>query len=843
MRKLFFFLPSLFFLSFALAQQETIVTGRVIEKGKPEPLPFVSIHFKGTQSGTTTDFDGYFKMRTTASVDSIIVSYVGYKTKRIRIQRGTAQKITIELEPNAHEFNEVVIKPGVNPALRIIRNAQRNREKYDQSQLQSFEYDCYSKVDVSMNNVSEEMKNNPVFRPLRSLFDTAHQMKNEDGKYILPLVVTEVHSRYYTHNNPDLNKEIIIASNQKGFGINQGSYVADLLGASTLQFNFNQNWIRILGKDFISPIATGSNTYYIYTLLDSMEIDGMKCYKIKLNLRREEDLGFLGTIWITDSTFALKQLHLEISPTANINFIDRLKILQEMIPTDAGPWLPSKTRMIFDVAQLTKNSSGFIAKMYRAHNNVVVNKPKPAAFFDVTIDKEDQLTEAGDAYWDTVRTEPFSSVEKQMISMIDSVQNIPVVKTYIDIVRIVTEGFYRRGKIDYGPYVFFIGYNEVERLRFRVGFRTNFFFSKRWTYQGYVAYGTNDGRFKYGVGAEYLVSRRKWTSVSLYHKDDYDILGITDINNNQLQRNNAASNVFAAINLGARMARINRSIEYRFNFMSQLRRDWSYRFGLTRSYFQPMGNFAFAYLKNPDLPETPENVSEEFNTTSAIGELRWAYKENMVVRNNRRIRLARSRWPELTFTYVQGIKGLLGGEFDYQKTQLNITHHVTTGFLGNADYSITVGKIFGQLPYPILQVPRGNAIFFYNDINYSLMNLYEFVANEYTEFIYVQHFEGLFTNRIPVINKWKLRNFAVVKAAYGHLTAADKALLPKSNTDRSGRTLSPVREFKNEPYVEVGYGFENILRLFSISAIHRLTYLDNPDVRKWGINVGLKVDF
>jgi hypothetical protein len=843
MRKTLLVISFCFLASLVVAQQETVINGRVLEKGKPEPLPFVSVQFKGNKAGTTTNFDGYFTLRTNVAVDSLIVSYIGYKTKRIKVQRGKVQKLIIELETDAHEFREVVIKPGINPALRIIRNAQRNREKYDQSQLTSFEYDCYSKVDVSMNNVSEEMKNNPVFRPLRTLFDTVNQLKNEDGKYILPLVVTEVHSRYYAHNNPDQNKEVIIASNQKGFGINQGSYVADLLGASTLQFNFNQNWIRILGKDFISPIATGGNSYYIYTLVDSMDIDGMKCYKIKLNLRREEDLGFLGTIWITDSTFALKQLQLQISPSANINFIDRLKIQQEMLPTDAGPWLPSKTRMIFDVAQLTKNSSGFIAKMYRANENIVVNKPKPPSFFDITIDKEDQLTEAGDAYWDTVRTEPFSNVEKQMINMIDSVQNVPVVKTYIDIVRIITEGFYRKGKIDYGPYVFFIGYNEVERLRFRVGFRTNFFFSKRWTYQGYLAYGTNDGRFKYGVGAEYLVSRRKWTSLSFFHKDDYDILGITDLNNNQLQRNNAASNVFAAINLGARMARINRSIDYRINFMSQLSRDWSYRIGFNRSYFQPIGVFVFAYLKNPEQPETPDNLAENFTTASAIGELRWAYKENMVVRNNRRIRLARSRWPEFTFTYIQGIKGLLGGEFDYRKTQLNITHHVTTGFLGNADYSITVGKIFGQLPYPLLQVPRGNPIFFYNDVNFSLMNLYEFVADEYTEFIYVQHFEGLFTNRIPVINKWKLRNFAVVKAAYGHLTEADKALLPESNVNRNGRVLSPVNEYKNEPYVEVGYGFENIFRLFSLSSIHRLTYLNNQNVRRWGINVGLKVDF
>jgi hypothetical protein len=275
--------------------------------------------------------------------------------------------------------------------------------------------------------------------------------------------------------------------------------------------------------------------------------------------------------------------------------------------------------------------------------------------------------------------------------------------------------------------------------------------------------------------------------------------------------------------------------------MHQYNRDWSYRIGLTRGHFEPLGNFVFAYIPNPDLSASNGNIAEEYNYTAATAELRFAFKENIVVRNNQRMRLARSRWPEFTFAYTRGIKNLLGGNFNYDKLQINVTHHFATGLLGNADYSITVGKTLGRLPYTMLEVPRGNATFLYNDINFSLMNLYEFVADEYSQIMYVQHFEGLFFNRIPLLKKWKLRNFALVKAAYGHLTDANRQFLPE--TDSQGRALSPVYTFGNKPYAEVGYGVENIFRLLTLGMIHRISYLNNDDIRKWSLNMGLRIQF
>ncbi|MES2558537.1 MAG: DUF5686 family protein [Bacteroidota bacterium] len=826
-----------------IAQEETVVTGRIMEKGKAEPIPFVSIGFKGTKIGATSDFEGNFTIRTILPVDSIIVSYVGYKTARLKVVPGQKQFLKIELAENTNDLLEVVIRPGENPALRIIKRAQEMRDRNDSRKLAACEYDNYTKIDVSMDNISEKMRNNKLFKPIKGLFDTANQIKNEEGKYILPIMISETFSRFYQNNDPSISKEIIKASSITGFGVEQGSYIIDMLGGSLLQFNFNQNWLRLLGKDFISPIASGSNSYYIYTLRDSTFIDGLKCYQIQLNLRREEDLGFIGTMWITDSTYAIKRIQVELSPSANINFIERLKVQQEMIRTGKGPWVPYKTRLIVDVAQLSANTSSFIAKMYRTNSNYILNQKKPPEFFDVQIERDYESTERDSNYWDTLRTEPFTTTEKQMFTMIDSVKNLPAVKTYLDIVRLVLEGYYRRGKVDIGPYLLFVGYNEVQGMRFRLGLRTNMMFSKHWVFRPYIAYGFKDEKVKYGLGIDYVLSRKKWCIASIQFKDDYDIIGVTDVNqNNTLQVNNGMSNLFAALSFGAPGTRINRTMEVQANFIKQMNRDWTYRVGLQHTYFEPVGSFVFAYEKNPHRGSSrPPMLAESFRFTAASFELRYAYKELMVIRGSQRFRMTMPKAPAFTFLYTRGFRNLLGGDFDYDKFQLNISQHITTGFLGNADFSFTIGKIFGRLPYPMLDVPRGNPTVIYSDKNYSLMSLYEFVADEYSQASYIQHFEGLFTNRIPLLRKWRLRNFGAIKMAYGHITDQNKLILPATNSE--GRALSPVYQYRNEPYTEVAYGFENIFKFISISSVHRLTYLSNKDARKWGLNVGISIVF
>ncbi len=828
-------------ITFVQAQQ-TIITGKVIERSTNEPLPFVTVGLKGTKFGTTTDFEGNFKLTTSAAADSLVFTFIGFKTQTVFIQSGKTNNLLIKLEPTSNTLKETVIRPKENPALRIVNQAVDRRKYNDVNLLDAYECESYNKTDVSLNNISEKMKKNKLLQPLKAMFDTANQMKNEDGKYIIPIFISETQSKYYYNKNINRGKEIILANSLIGFGVKEGSYIVDMLGSSLIQFNFSDNRIRFLAKDFVSPVSSSCHNYYWYTMYDSVMIDGMKCYEVNFKLKRESDLGFNGTMWIADSSFAIRRIYCEISKNANLNFIDRLKIQQEQLPTAAGPWLPMKTRLIVELSRFTDNTTGFVAKMYRSNNNVVVNKIRPETFYDTPIERETVDLEQDSSYWQKVRPEKISATEQRMFNQIDSMKRLPIVKTYTEVIRILTEGYYRLEKFEIGPYIYMLNFNNVEGIRTRMGLRTTQKFSKKWFFNGYLAYGFKDEKFKYGGGIDYIVNQKHWTTLGVSFKNDNDILGVSDPSSTPMQAFGSGGNyTLATLNMGAALSRINQTIDYRLVWLRQMHRDWTIRMSIQNTYFKPLGDFYFAYKIDDQKPATVDNLRHTFTYTAARIDLRFAYKEILIPRGIQRIRLKLATAPVTTLTYMRGIGGFAEGDFSFDRLQLNFNQHITTGIFGNADYNISAGKIFGQLPYPILEVMRGNNSVLYSDNNFSLMNLYEFVADEYIHFWYVQHFEGLIFNRIPVLKKWKLRNYALVKGAYGTLTDENKNV--KTAFDLNGRSVLPVYEFKNEPYLEVGYGIENLFRFVTLGAVHRLTYLNNVNVRRWGINVGFIFQF
>lgn len=156
------------------------------------------------------------------------------------------------------------------------------------------------------------------------------------------MFVSETLSDFYYNKNPFRTKEVIKATRIKGVGVGEDSYVAQVLGSSFQQYNFYENNLYLFDKDFISPISGLSLNYYHYALMDSMIIDGRKTFKIMVWPKNKRDLVFTGNIWIQDSTWALKQVSLELTKQANINFVEKIKIQQEMVEVEKDAWLPQK---------------------------------------------------------------------------------------------------------------------------------------------------------------------------------------------------------------------------------------------------------------------------------------------------------------------------------------------------------------------------------------------------------------------------------------------------------------------------------------------------------------------
>jgi len=809
------------FLSWA---QETIITGKVTDANSGDPIPFVNVILLHTTSGSTTDFDGKYRIKTTTPSDTIVVSYIGYKTRKKAIVKGSQQVINFQIEEQSTNLQEVVINAGENPAFQILRRVVRNKSENDKRKLDAYEYDTYTKIEIDVDNITEKFKKRKLVQQITQVLDSIDRIAGEDGKPVLPMLITESVSKVYYRQNPALRYENILRSKINGVGVEDGTMVTQLVGSSFQEYNFYQNWLNIVGKEFVSPIADGWRLYYEYDLVDSVTIGDHFCYRLDFFPKSPQDLAFSGSMWITKKDYALKQIDVTMGKQANINFVEKIKIQQELAPAEGGAWLPVKNRVLVDVGELTNQSAGMLAKFYTSNKNFVINKPHETSFYQVPIIMaEDARMNEDDKLWDSLRHEPLTATEKNVYKMIDTLQNIPIVRTYTDIIKIAVNGYYTAGKIDVGPYVSMLAINNIEGLRIQPGFRTNIKFSDKWVLGGQLGYGFKDERFKYTAYVQRIISRERWTTLTVRARSDLARVGIDEesVGDNFLL---LASQRFGIFRRGYYMK------EVRTDFKRELFKGFTQRVGFRYFTFDPTFNFAYY-----DQPEDIANseLRQSFTASELILETRYARDELFLQDDNDRISLGTIRWPVFTVRYTKGFKGFLDSDFDYDKIKLSIYQRVRFGPLGVGYLNLSGEYVFAALPYPLLGLHLGNQSPLYTPVTYNLMNYGEFVSDHYASMQYQHHFEGLLLNRIPLMRRLKWRLVGSANVIYGALRQENKDLNAPVTPD--GEETLALGYFDHRPYVELGYGVENIFKFFRIDFVHRMTYLDNTDARRFGV--------
>lgn len=812
-----------------LSLAQTVVKGKVTDSGTGDPIPFVNIFLKGTQEGTTTDFDGNYSIKTTAPADSIEASYIGYKKRTKKIDRNQTQTINIQLDEDVTTLQEIVFDAGENPAFAILRNVMENKSKNDKRKLTAYEYDTYTKIEIDVDNMSEKFRNRKVIKKITQVLDSVERIAGEDGKPVLPMFISESVSKFYFRDNPRLRYENILKSKINGIGIQDGTLVTQFVGTSFQEYNFYQNWLNIVGKDFVSPIADGWRLYYNYDLTDSVYIGNDFCYRLDYFPKSPQDLAFTGTVWITKNDWALKQVDAMVGKQANLNFIEKIKIQQELERTAESAWLPVKNRVLVDVSELTKSSAGMLAKFYTSNKNIIVNKPYEPSFYEREIVMaEDARQFEKEEYWDTLRHEPLSETEKNVYKMIDTLQNIPVVKTYTDIIKIAVNGYYYAGKVHLGPYISLFAYNNIEGVRVQGGFKTSIEFSKKWVFGGSVGYGFDDEKIKYSAFAQNILSRDKWTTVSFRVRSDLGRVGIDD-------ESLADNYLFLAAQRFGVFRRGYYFDESRFNFQSELFKGFTQRLAFRYATFKPV--FNFGYYQTPDDIGSSAILST-YGNSEIIIESRYARDELFILNDNDRLSLGTSRWPVITLRYTHGFKGVLGSDFDYTKLRLMINKRIRFGPLGTGYMNLTGEYVFNTLPYPLLSLHLGNQTPVYAQVTYNLMDYGEFISDRFASLQYHHHFEGFLLNRIPLMRKLKWRLVGTSNIIFGGMNQKNRDLI--APTTSLGEATLPVGFLAaGKPYIELGYGIENIFKFFRVDFIHRLSYLDKgpekPDPRKFGV--------
>lgn len=822
----------------------TIIKGIVIDDQTNDPLPFAGVLLEGTKLSTNTDTLGKFVFQTSLAVKRIKVVSVGYETTFILVKPGQTQNVTIRMKPNVKEINEVIVVPKKkryrnknNPAVELIEKVINHKDANRKENLSYLEYEKYEKVTFALSNISERFKHRKIFRKFQFVFDNIDTTKLL-GAEIMPIYLKETLTKSYNRKTPAANKDSIEANKMVNFNGNiDNKGISEYLKFLYQDIDIYINNITFLTNPFLSPIAATAPAFYKYYIMDTLDIAEVRCVKLSFAPRTKTDMLFQGFMYITlDSTYAVKRIEMSVNKDINLNWVKSVSIQQEFNKIENQGWLLSRDDLSVDFG-ITQNKMGVFGERVVSYNNYKINHPLPDKFYATKEEfrlKDKEIKDEN--FWKVHRHEPLTKSEEGIYTIMDSIQHIRIFRRTVEVFTFLFAGFKDFGYFEIGPVNTFYSYNPIEGLRLRFGGRTTPRLSQKLTFETYGAYGLNDQKYKYYLGTTYSLSTRNIyefpvKSIKVSIQNDTKIPG-QDLQFVQ------EDNILLSIKRG-----VNDKLFYNKKFMIEHLNEFSNHFSYTIGYGftrqSPSGSLFFTN-GNADLHV---NTIPWIDISEVSLNLRYAPHEQFYQGKIYRASFA-SKYPVYQLQYTVGSK-LIGNDFTYHNLRLTLSKRFYWPLLGYTDISLEGGKIFGKVPYPLLDIHRANQTYSYQILSYNLMNFLEFVSDQYGSLNFDHCFNGFFFNRIPVLKRLKFREVVTCKVLYGNLTSQNNPNLHPdlfkfpADADRNPLTFT----LDKKPYVEVSAGISNIFKLFRVDMVQRLTYLDHPHVSATGVRVRFKMDF
>ncbi|OJX50913.1 MAG: hypothetical protein BGO88_06860 [Flavobacterium sp. 38-13] len=827
MTKKIFVSLSFFFLCINFLTAQTKVSGIVYDEFK-QPLPYANVVFKGTTEGIITNEEGKFYLESKSTQSAIVVTFVGMEPKEVPIEKAVTYNMEINLGAGKM-LNEVVIYTGKtskknNPAIDILRKIWARKKKNGLRQFKQYQYDKYEKVEFDLNTIDSALMKSKLFKGMEFVFE---QVDTSDvtGKSYLPIFINEALSQVYGDNTNGKLKEITKANKNSGFSNNQQliAFIKDLYA----EYDIYDNYLKFFDKDFVSPLSRTGINVYNYVLHDSTYIDNKWCYNIVFYPRRKNELTFKGDFWVNDTTFAIKKINLTASRGANINWVKEIYIEQEFEVLNDSVFLLTRDHMMSDFAFSKKDKSrGVYGKRTTLFRNHKFDIKKEDKFYKEDVNFYDpEIYTKSDDFWNENRFESLNKDEKGVYKMLDTLKTVKKFKRLYNLVSILGSGYIEMDNFDYGPIFSTFGYNDVEGIRVRTGGRTYFGPNDPWRIQAYTAYGFKDNQFKYGISGKILLDKKNRFIISGGNRRDIEQIGVSlTTSNDLLGRSFASSSLFASGDnsklTSVNLTNFSAEVEPLKNLVFQA--GMSYR---TLKSASP-NTFSLDYYKVMPDSQNPQGVIEnEVNQYEFNASIDYMPGRRPIGYGVERTNVD-SNFARLYLSFSQGIKGVFGSDFDYEKVQLYYRQPLLVGGFGRLFTTFEAGKIFGTVPLGLMGVVPGNQSFFIIDNTYNLMNYYEFMADEYVSLHFEHNFNGRLFARVPFLRKLNWREIIGIKGVYGTISDENRAI--------NAQTAIPYRA-PEDVYWEYHAGIGNIFKVLRIDFAWRGNYLDLPDANKFTV--------
>lgn len=822
--------------------QEAMIRGTVTDSITGEGLPYASLIYKGTNVGTSTDMDGRFELLLPDRTQTLEISYLGYDTRQISIRPKYHRQLDIRLAPSSILMQEVTVRPGKekyvkkdNPAVRFVKQLIERRESHAPQNKDYYQYDQYEKVLIGLN----EFERKPKKDGKKGKFDFLNEYVDTlgTGVTILPVMEKEKLETVYYQKNPKMRKRVVKGLRSSGVDemLTQDG-VQQFLDEVFKDVDIFQNDIPLFLQRFVSPLANMGPNYYKYYLLDTLEIENQPCVDLGFVPFNSETFGFTGHLYVTlDSTYFVKKATLNVPKDINLNFVSQMSIEQTFRQTEDNTRIIMKDDITVHF-KLKEDSKGMYARRLNHYTNHTFKKPEEGyhqrAFAQAqpVITLEDASNRPED-FWEKQR--PKEAVRKNnrpLKQMMAELRSVPLFYYTEKAISILFSGYMQthkevqKSKFEVGPMNSSFGGNELEGFRLRAGGGTTPAFNKHLFLEGYTAYGLGDHKLKYDLAAEYSFNERKqylkeFPRHSIRFGYMYDVYKLGE------QYMNTGKDNF--------LLSIKRMKEMRATYQRQAEISYIREFYNGISYGVNLKHRREYATKYASFPVDHYDM--------ALMELSFRYgkDEKFYQTRNHRIPITFDAWifhAKHTFSR----KGFLGSDYDYHRTDVGVQKRFWFSAFGYLDAIVKAGKVWTEVPYPLLILPNANLSYTIQPETYTNMNPLEFINDEYASWDLTYYMNGNLQNRIPFVKKLRWREVFCFRGLWGNLTNKNT---PTIENKKLFLFPEGTYQMRKTPYMEASVGIENIFNAVRVDYVWRLNYRNHPEIQKNGIRATIAFSF
>lgn len=813
-------LPVIFLLLTSLASafgQTTKVRGRVLEVGSGNPLPFVGVYFVGTNIGTTTDDDGYYQLETRDTAAKVLrVELLGYSSRDVEIRNGVFSNVDFALVLENTELKGAVVKADNKRVKALLSAIDANRRRNDPDSHPTFICELYNKMELDLTHPREQLNSKHFIEDFGFVFDYI-DTSVVNGVPYLPMMISESVAKREHNVEPPVDRETVVANRISGVNP-ENNLLSQFTGSMHLKVNFYKPYINAFGVEFPSPIQASGLLFYDYFIIDSLAVDSRKTFLVRFHPKNGiSSPAFDGEMLIDAEDFALRSIHAKMKHGENVNWLRDVVFDTEYERLSDSSWFYKEDKLFADFSIALSDSS----KMMSVMGSRMIEYRNPDFKTEVLPDASmGEVTVAPGAnghserYWASVRPYELSQKEKNIYKMVDLIKDVPLYQTLYDVVYTLITGYLDVGPIGFGPYYKIVSFNNLEGFRPQLGLRTTKDLSQTHRVGGYVAYGVKDHRWKGGLSYECLFSKDPTRKLTV------------DVHHDVFQLGKSAS-LFTEGNLLA-------SLFSKGGGQRLCEQDYmsvSYENEFTPS-FTLQGELAMKrYYGNAYVPMGPDYTSIATNEVHLAARFSW---NETVSRGYFVKKYVSTKFPVVVIDVTGSVPGLRKNDFGYIRPELTMNWTFRIPPVGMSKLKVNAGTIFGTVPYPLLHLHESNGTFMQDKNAFSCMDYFEFASDTWASLFWNHCFNGFFLGKIPLVRKLNLREEFTLRAAYGSLS--------EKNRDAFFPFPEGMTSLEKIPYVEIGAGLSNILRIFRVDCFWRLTHRENAD-HKFVVNVGMEFRF